>query len=351
VFENIKDAIRKLCTPKKRLCIYPSCGRDYRLVSKIWGFDGLILIDSYRHFRHPKFGKSLRFDEPAIYIGEDGAVFQSETYFSIIMIEDNNIALNFLIKENIRLHGFIGKTDGCREGGNYECTNDSYFFWKILQITDFPLQYYTDHFPKHAHTEYSPSHWTGFPQNNGQIEKVWVDEEAHSFFCSRQYSISRQNIPNHFPKTLKNNPHRLSFLLVERHDIDIKQGCFGSVTAIFMQESILSSLLRIDGLFCTYRIFRKWAWRGYNQDNWYHVENISQQESYPHTKKILEICLENRWETVATMPYGNGQHQGIIQALQEWEGEYPKRIYFCYLDDGDYSDIADQLYTSEELYQ
>jgi hypothetical protein len=136
-----------------RLLFYPSAGDEDGFVCD---FDADILIFSdYRHkfigTKHELWRKFLRFCTPHAIdeVGEteDVKIFRiDQRKWGLFFFLDNNSVLKLIQQSGYKIFWFIGKNDGCREGGNYECVNKTEFFSKILKLmSKSGMTYITDH--------------------------------------------------------------------------------------------------------------------------------------------------------------------------------------------------------------
>ena len=66
--------------------------------------------------------------------------------------------------------------------------------------------------------------------------------------------------------------------------------------------------------------------------------SITADDEY-FTRLILEWAADNQLPTVGTIAYGQGEHEGILTALDNWTKAYPRRVRIFFFDEGDFQDI------------
>jgi hypothetical protein len=91
-------------------------------------------------------------------------------------------------KSGLRISTFIGVTDGCSEGGNYECVNEMPFFRKILDLKPIgrDMTVITDH------SEYLPLY---------DFSEVIGDHDGryNVFFLGKNNAFKSERLPGRVP--------------------------------------------------------------------------------------------------------------------------------------------------------
>jgi hypothetical protein len=71
--------------------------------------------------------------------------FRSGRKWAFLFFQDNNHVLARIVAAGCKISIFVGITDGCFEGGNYQCVHEEPFISDLLKAAAEPFSYFTDH--------------------------------------------------------------------------------------------------------------------------------------------------------------------------------------------------------------
>jgi hypothetical protein len=340
----MQETLSQLASQRQPICYYPSFGWDWQTLGSI----------PERHFVVSDFTRHHQLYEQARAVGAElqhdddaGAVFRTRDGRTIVYVQDENTnALHRLRDLGIRISTLIGKTDGCHEGGNYECVNDVWFLRDVMATAELPLRYYTNHLIRGIHcTEDStlsshryceeidlgpwrdPSH-PAEQQDPNDLRQSW-------FLGSRRFSIRRKSAP-----ALSHPRPMLTCFEVTDKMPQIRAAWFGDLEVSIERENIASALLDVDGVFGSARLQQQRAFLGYAPDSTVVLEDLTRRSAQDLTAEILRAAEARNWNSIATMPFGNGDHAGLIKEVSAHKGQGTvNRLRLLHLDRDDYRDI------------
>lgn len=143
----------------KTVLFYPSCG--YGLLWSLLSLPGEIVVmsDDLPH-RQPGWCNWQQFCDritrdfaqhgiPMTVDHCDASLcrFQAAGKSVWLFFEDNNEVVRRLADAGGRIQTMVGICDGCCEGGNYECVNDTRFLTTVLALATADFRLYLDHSP------------------------------------------------------------------------------------------------------------------------------------------------------------------------------------------------------------
>lgn len=140
----------------KRLWFYPSAGSCHGFVCDS-NADIIIFSDfrpksrASRHAFWKIFHQSCDLHNVRLIAATNvSRVFRIDKQkWGIFLFLENNRAVKMIRDSGLQISTFIGVTDGCAEGGNYECCNETPFFEKIVTLMPDAgnMSVITDHSP------------------------------------------------------------------------------------------------------------------------------------------------------------------------------------------------------------
>lgn len=152
--QNTAALLRRLHSPERRLCYYPSCGN--RLLSPLLQLksDVFVFSDYYarslpgrRRFWAGIVEDFARRGVPLSLVcaTKTARVARAAGKWLFLFFEDNNRALERIALAGWKIAQFFSVNDGCMEGGNYECVNEDPFIGKWLGLAEEGADYFTTH--------------------------------------------------------------------------------------------------------------------------------------------------------------------------------------------------------------
>jgi|GEM_PF-2839924 len=377
----------------KSVCFYPSCGENLRGLAEM-PYELFVLSDYRPHrslyrlgrvsngvtmeaLREPQYAAERRRFFASVSYSLGGVllrastirtrVFQKDGKWFVLFFQDNNEAIARIKSAGLKVSCFIGKNDGCNEGGNYECVNEWPFLRKVLRIAADRMVYITDHFRRA--TKYgrgwlksnsyllarSPRLFDSFyqsrPADLNEVDKRSVYGLAGWVFVRKGVLFtrddSRPTVPymarRHF--LLPDYSEETVEYLVLRHPQRIRGKSFKRVRLSFEFDDIGVAVAQSDGLIVSQHCFELMREDGLPQDKFYVVRNWSfeTRNAKVFMERILRLANERRWRVVSTLPFGGGVHEGILQAACEWEGDLPEVVRIFHIDPSDFNDIEGEL--------
>ena len=350
---RLQQSLHQFAAHRLPVCYYPSFGWDWQTLEQI-PERNFIVSDFTRHRRLCEqaraVGAEIQHDE------DDGAVFGTRDGRTIVYVQDENPSVVRRLRDlGIRIGTLIGKNDGCCEGGNYECVNDVWFLRDVMATAELPLRYYTDHLVSGLHcneptTLNSHLHWDANdlgPFRAPCHTQAWANPrllQSSWFLGSRRFTIRRKPAAS-----LRVRGRVLPCLEIRDEMPQIQAAWFGDLEVTIERENIASALLDVDGVFGTERLQQQRAFLGDAPDSTVVLEDLTRRSAQDLTKKILREAEARQWRTVATMPFGNGDHAGLIRGARMHGGRGSvKRLRLLHLDRGDYRDIRPQFRSSHD---
>lgn len=236
----------------------------------------------------------------------------------ILMPYDNNKALRLLKNAKVKIQCFVGIQDGCVDGGNYECVNSPQFFGRLSPILDDKVIYITNHWSI-SNGAYGNNVVNGNGFFNSHYRKVEIDDTfpqiAPEFrFCNNESDDKRKIFVAIKKRT---NLPDLSFKL---GNIEIKV----SHASVWDYEDDFNCL--IHSLLRSKNQYLAGVQRRHYADTTRYENNI---------QILLDDANTKKWEHIGTIPFMNNSYQEFIELCRNWQGEYPKSIHLCHLEDRD----------------
>lgn len=355
--ENI-PTLASVGDSSSRLLFYPSSGSDAR-----WPFD--YDYDIFVFSDHCKWGNTpeklmkaiqKRFTDrlDIVFFSEKKCVFKYGVKIGFVLFEDNNIAIRKIKNSGRTISAFVGKCDGCLEGGNYECVNESPFLDKVMNLMDEEgMMYVTTHssllYPRKMNNllYIAPRPYqelilggVSYKTQDGAWDG-WYERDSngrHLFGGKKSFIIKR-----HTPTVHKYQIGKIT-LSVE-HDtiadhldeLDAAIVSFPFITRYLFRYSDRlpkqdrgKSLTRSDNI----HEFPKYFFSPSKKDGWTAEKSL---------RELLHKSDENKWSSVGTIAFGEGQHSQFKSILQEWSSEYPKSLRLFHMDSGDYKGLITDL--------
>lgn len=146
---NSQKLLKQLAENNPKVLFYPSSSHSHQGIFNL-GYDIFIFSDYYPknpRMRDEFYTKFKSADSRLVlYKSTDKCrISRLEEKWVFLYFEDNNKVLKKIQKAGLQLSCFIGLNDGCCEGGNYECVNESIWLKKVFQILENGGLYITDH--------------------------------------------------------------------------------------------------------------------------------------------------------------------------------------------------------------
>jgi len=332
----------------KSVCFYPSCGRNFQGLLDL-PYELFVLSD-YRFFKLP------RIEDAWLYVRtSEVQVFHRERddKWVVFFGRENNKVLRRIQSAGLKLSCFIGKNDGCREGGNHECVNEWTFFRKVLRVASDRMVYITDHWRRSRwHRLYrlikSPSLFKAFCESKPADVEVddpnlvyglagWVFIVKGVLF--RQDSESREHFlyPFYSEETVEH--------LVLRHPQRIRGISFKKVHLSFEFDDIAIAIEESDGLVVSRNCFKKLEQEGLSEEKAYIVNNwrLETNDAKVFMEQVLRLAYERKWRVVSVLPFGGGRHRGILEAAKDWKEDLPEVVRIFHIHPKDFNDIEEEL--------
>lgn len=376
----------------KKVCFYPSCGSnlcglldlpcELFILSDylpLLHCEGVSNIEPFREPRYisecKRFFSKVNFSLGGVSLYASmirARVFEKDGKWFVLFFQDNNEALKQITLAGLKLSYFIGKNDGCREGGNYECVNEWHFLRKVLRIADDRMVYITDHLQRMPYygrgwlennlrlLARSPrlfnSFWESKPADLSDVDKRsihavggWVFVRKRVLFRKDQNAMkSPYRFRRHF--LMPNYSDETVEYLVFRHPRRRRSISFNRVCLTFEFDDILVAIGESDGLVLSEHCYDLLSKDNLLQNNLpkdkvYIVSNWAKEtrNSKAFTERVLSIAYERGWGVVSVLPFGGGRHRGILEAACSWERSLPEMVRIFHIDPGDFNDIEEEL--------
>jgi hypothetical protein len=344
----ISQTLHHLAQQGTPVCFYASFGHDWATLDQIP--ERHAIVCDYIRYRE-MFETATRYGRKIVHETDAGAVFRTpEGKLTIYLQLENAHAVRWMRKLGIQVSSFVGLQDGCQEGGNYECVNDMWFLRDILSIAALPLRYYTNHFIKGIHCDehstFSGNLWwadMGMGAARAPCHPLeWANpSELHRgwFLGSRRFAMRTRLL-----LTLRCRGRRVPCIEIDDTRPTILVGSIGGVEVSIERDNMASGLLEVDGYFGTRGAQQQLAFYGVLSDRAYIVDGLSHRPSHDITSEFLSIADQHGMQTIASMPFGNGDHRGLVRALHEYGAHgngSVKKLRLMHLDEGDFADIRE----------
>jgi hypothetical protein len=314
------DAIRELAHATSDMLLYQSsCGY-------------------HRSFQETPFG--------GVILCRDG--FRcNERHGKVFLIQsDNNALLGMLFNARVKVKYLVCIRDGCMEGGNYECTNTSRHFGKLLPILH-------DHF---------------FVVTDHGTDQGFFDIPVHA------QEIGMLSVFE--PFIARSHPSRPCILWeAKKQALEPVAVNFGKIRVFLRRDSIFNHIEYLDALFITTRMPRGYMryfgiegeWRGLEESSgndlaWRMTrrrplelnEHLYRRISWRGTSTSVILTLKgrvgslshllayaetHRVRTVGVTPCARGRYQRILREIEDHQGDYPSEIHMFHLHKDDYKTL------------
>lgn len=326
------ELMRELAKNNPKVLFYPSSGFRHENLFDM-DYNLFILSDYYPRTceERKRCFKKMRESDPHLKLYEStvhSRICKRGDKWVFLFFQDNNDVFERIKKADLKISCFVGVNDGCREGGNYECVNSSKWMRKVFDIlSDDGGKYITDH-SSLAYPDGS-AYLTARPFSEFVLGKWRLRERIDKKFIPFRPFYSKYlvcyNISLHHP---------------DRYIWHSSQG----ITLTLEYDDIVNHIDKLDGL-----IISGACWLSFRPSDEMRQKIIRKKVitisrwkgdiASSRTEKILKEAKKNKWDTVGTIAYGNGIHEGILQVLDSWKDTYPKQIRIFYLYPNDFNDI------------
>lgn len=250
----------------------------------------------------------------------------------ILMPYDNNRALRILKGAGVKIKCFVGINDGCSEGGNHECVNNSSFFGRLSPILDDEIYYITDHFDNARDLE-GLTGKLGFLNTHYEVTEFF-DEELITF---------DENVFYGDPQYRKEH---IWFIPLRRKD-DMTRGY--RLGNIYISASHASIWEHEDEFDCIIHgnMSQKAAVNYVPEPQkrcYMPLHMVDKDPSW-----LLRKAEKNRWKRIGLIPYLQGHYQEFLAICKEWKGKYPEAIQFFHLEERDMTEV--RKYIPDNLFE
>lgn len=248
----------------------------------------------------------------------------------ILMPFENNMALRLLKDYGVKIQCFVGIVDGCCEGGNdSECVNSNSFFGRLSPILDEKVYYITDHFYKDQ---------KGLIERYGFLNVHF--EAIHTFDSSLLFDEAVFN-SGYFNANGEDH-----FYPVQRTDALTVEKTIGNINVAVSHASIWDYENEFDCI--VYSKLRGDQMNYLPYENrmrrWYvSLNNKNEEVIYPNPAALLLDANKYRWERIGSVPIFHGQYDQLIDAIQNFSGDYPKKIHFFHIEGRDMIELRTNL--------
>lgn len=339
----------------KSVCFYPSCGTNFRGLLD-FPYELFVLSD-YGVSSLSRRIDSFNFDgDVQLYASADKIrVFkrESDSKWVVLFFQDNNEVLARIKSSGLKLSCFIGKNDGCRKGGNYECVNEGAFFRKVLRVADEKMVYITDH---QRHDRWSrlyrlteaPFLFRAF------YESKLVDVEADELNLFYGFAgwvfifkgvLFRRNFGSRGHFLQPDYSEETVEYLVLRHPQRIREITFKRVRLRFEFDDIAVAFTESDGFVVSRDCFNQLKQDGLSEKRAYIVNDWHREtrDAKVFMEQVLRLAYKRRWRVVSVLPFGRGRHRGILEVAKDWKEDLPEVVRIFHIHPGDFNDIDGEL--------
>jgi hypothetical protein len=322
---NPNKELLRLADLEPRLLFYPSSGiNKQRFFDQ--DYDVFVFVDNVTKWEENKdlhsecrrkFWKKFKSNLPPniVLVGSTNLarVFRLGDKWGFLFFQDNNEALNRIMKSFNRISAFIGICDGCAEGGNYECVNDANFFKKVLFLMNPKgMTYLTDHTNLLTHEKFiiGNKHLLKIPTTTDIKYEISSHETMIHLWQGNSITLTLEH------DSIGNHIHKIDGALVSKR---CKRLCM-EVCGLHLFDDMIDVSVPLR----FFKPSRSW------KQGWTTVDSLM---------LLLNLCEKHKWNVVGTTAFGEGNHSEIFDILNAWEGSYPKHLRIFYLDDDDFEDI------------
>ena len=337
-YNSYRELLR-LADQNPRLLFYPSSGinrqrffdQDYEVFVFV---DNVTMWEQNKDLHSEcrrKFWQKFKSNLPPniVLVGSTNLarVFRLGDKWGFLFFQDNNEVLNRIMTTSYSISKFIGIRDGCAEGGNYECVNEGYFFFKILFLMNPKgMTYLTDHTNILTHEKIiiGNKHLLKIPTTTDIKYEISSHETMIHVWQSNSITLTLEH------DSIGNHIHKIDGALVSKQ---CKKLC-NETSILYLGDKIDRCVNVPLGFF---KPSRSW------KNGWTAGDSL---------KLLLSLCEKHKWNIVGTTAFGEGNHSEFFEILNAWEGSHPKHIRIFYLDNDDFKDIKlgmKQIYSIYEI--
>jgi hypothetical protein len=357
--------LTELATRNPMVLFYPSCGEHVGRIFQM-EFDVFILSDYLPKDKNSRntFWKNFKASNSGVILHKSTVntrVFRIQEKIGFLFFQDNNDVLRRIQDSGNRISCFVGVNDGCGEGGNYECVNESTWLEKVFRM--YPEKggmYITDHSPflypmanlydcpmPKPYLEFILRKWRFKQQYLEERERIDPWESLAYALSSRTYDAFTGNYFSRFPF----KPSYSDYLVVYRvtkHKGDSFFLNFDNLKLSIEHDNIVSHIKEIDGAVISSRCWQLCQILENDTARLLNKEIVFQhffKPSLVHTdsgfsaRELLNVASKNSWDIVGTTAFGEGDHISMLKEFSTWDLEFPKHIRIFYLDYEDFGDI------------
>jgi hypothetical protein len=348
-------ALAALCRTGKRLFLYPSAGSPPPELFDL-PYDAFVLVDrgeAINRFRARAHGLWLLGSE-----GRDWLAFQvirtcRDPAQGLFLRADNNEVLARVHAIGGQLHGFAGVNDGCCEGGNYECVNNSAFLQQVLGLcSPEGLTYFTDHslllFPAEPESAQPPSPRREF------LLKGFRFLQTDAYLRHEPGATHPGWVPlatEALPAEYKSRQRRIFSFQVEPYRASVQAWTGNGLSVTFEHANIAEHLGEMDGVIiskssqglCTALSAPTTVPVACPPFYFFNPQRKRNRDASDSVRYLLEEAARRGWRTVGTTAFGGGAHQPMLAAFATWRAPLPTHVRVFHLDRDDFADIATEL--------
>ena len=234
----------------------------------------------------------------------------------ILLPYDNNNTLRLLIDSCVKVNCVVGITDGCSEGGNYECINNPSFFGRLMPLLADECLYISDH----------------MSGNTGYVRKHFMDVPFTSNLLLDNPSFVYDSFKPSYSDTIR-------VWQLKRMDTRTRTGIIGNIMCSVSHQSIWEQVNQLNGFFLPdydNRIITNYCPARAN--DFRHIPRY-----HKDIAGMLNEAIYNRWYSIGIVPFADGEYQQILDTISGWRKEYPKQIYFYHMQYNDMKTLRDVL--------
>jgi hypothetical protein len=355
--------LERLVEQGLRFAFYPSCGFDARWLLRE-DVDVVALSDYSPTLMPPRRANGRRqfWERVRAQLGRVDVVaetvrtrvFRWRGKWGFLFFQDNNEVVRRLRAAGVRLHTFVGKTDGCCEGGNYECVNDAPFMRKVLDLVPDEVVYGTDHVREGMHLRHGEPDPLSVCRGYLECDHPrWLSPQyRHPRWLGTGYELEAPcRLFRSFewecaPLLGPRGPTAdFRWFRIRRLPRTVMEGTFGPVRLTFENDDLTTPLHEADGYLVTRSRWRALVAMGVSEARLDVIDDYwaLSADSERYTRRLLETASSRGWTSIISMPYGKGRHEGILSAALAWEGASPLWLRIFHLHPGDFDDLAPRL--------
>lgn len=340
--QDCLHTLESLCSSGGRLLFYPSCGQDMTTMLHL-PFDVFVGAEKcervareyqeFSQFAHPNTGKPRTPSCPEVinWSTRDGKRV-------CIFVQENREVLDLLSKHAKRIDCFVGIADGCIEGGNFECVNDSLFFSKVIELTPPEgMEYLTDH--------------VGLLSRQRSRSNLESEPHPHERFILGDKMISLEGRSEIGRNEQQWGPVHL--YNVRAHLPVVRDVRVGGIRLSIEHDSITNHLGELDGALVGWRcreLSRRLNPTGCKrvifktQLSYYFAPSHSNGWTAAQSlKRILHLSERHGWKCAGTTAFGEGDHSSFYEILSRWKGKCPEHVRIFHFDPEDFKGFVSGL--------